>query len=81
MKKIFAIALLVSMASAQATANPRLPYPQALAICKGRAAQMTTSPLIYPHGLIGVLAMAASDGQRQTDIMNGCLAEYGWAVQ
>ena len=80
-KALIAIATLAAIASAQATANARIPYPQALAICKGRAAQMTTSALIYPHGLIGVLAMAASDGQRQTDIMNGCLAEYGWVVQ
>jgi hypothetical protein len=81
MKKIILCIIITGSLAASAAANARIPYAQALAICKGRAAQAMTGPLIYPHGLIGVLAMAASDGQRQADIMNGCLAEYGWVVQ
>ena len=73
--------MLTGSLAASAAANARI--PQALAICKGRAAQVmagSATPLVHP-GLLKFLMLQAQVGQRQTDIMNGCLAEYGWVVQ
>ncbi len=84
MKKIMLCIIITGSLAASAAANARIPYAQALAICKGHAAQVmagsATTPLIY-SGLIRFLMLQAQDGQRQTDVMNGCLAEYGWVVQ
>ncbi len=83
MKKIMLCIIITGSLAASAAATARIPYAQALAICKGRAAQVmagSATPLVHP-GLLRFLMLQAQDGQRQTDIMNGCLAEYGWVVQ
>jgi hypothetical protein len=71
------------LAATACAAAPRMPYSQALAICQGRAAAiMANSPGALfghgHHGIIGFWALQSEDQRRETAIVNGCLAEYGW---
>lgn len=73
---------IFAAAGAQA-AQTRMPYEQAYAICRGRAAQapLGSSTLLINPGLIGSLIAREGDSETRTIIMNGCLAEFGWIVR
>jgi hypothetical protein len=82
MKSVTA-ATIVALAATSALAAGRMPYAQALAICKGGAAALVEGTPFAGgggRGLLGIVGFAASQ-QRQADIVNGCLAEHGYVVQ